>query len=301
METNRNSNSRITIEIDSRSGFCFGVSRAVQLAEQNLSGKQGLVSLGDIVHNDAEVGRLTKLGMKTTSYDEVDDVKGSPVLFRAHGEPPSTYEKLNSKGVEIVDATCPVVKKLQQRVYAAWKEMQEVNGQVVIFGKKGHAEVAGLVGHTNGEAIVVQIAEDINLLNPGKRTVLFAQTTMSYDGLNDIEAAIKTYLTNGDNLKTHRTICAQVGNRVPHLKEFAAKYDVVLFVGGAKSSNGKVLFEVCRGGNPQSFYVTSPEDVDPVWISALPVSVGICGATSTPQWLMEAVAAATFRIANEKA
>ncbi|HKL71586.1 MAG TPA: 4-hydroxy-3-methylbut-2-enyl diphosphate reductase [Marinilabiliaceae bacterium] len=282
--------SGLAIEIDDKSGFCFGVSRAIKMAEDFIEKEGTLYSSGDIVHNEEEVLRLNNKGLVTINPHAENDLNNKAVLFRAHGEPPSSYQKMKGVGARVLDATCPVVIKLQERVHNAWKELQLVNGQIAIYGNKGHAEVVGLIGQTNNEAIVLEGVDDVKLLNPDKKTVLFSQTTKSRDGLQDIENALRRHLKRSDDLQVHRTICAQVGNRVPHLKSFAPKFDLLLFVAGSKSSNGKVLFEVCRGANPHSYYVSAADDIQADWINIPSVSVGVCGATSTPYWLMEEVA-----------
>ncbi|WP_088654387.1 4-hydroxy-3-methylbut-2-enyl diphosphate reductase [Geofilum rhodophaeum] len=281
------------IEIDQKSGFCFGVSRAVKLAEEHLAQGGGLTSIGAIVHNEEEFKRLKQLGLHSTQLDKLPEDKAQTLLFRAHGEPPSSYQQVKREGRQLIDATCPVVRKLQERVHKAWEEMKAEGGQVLIYGKKGHAEVAGLLGQTNNEALVLQFPEEVKVVDRHKKTVLFSQTTMSRSGLEQIEAALREHLEHPDLLKSHRTICAQVGNRVPHLKKFANKHDLLIFVAGKESSNGKVLFEVCRANNPRTFFISSPEELQKPWFEPLPASIGICGATSTPQWLMEQVAAAT--------
>ncbi|MGQ1945870.1 4-hydroxy-3-methylbut-2-enyl diphosphate reductase [Geofilum sp. OHC36d9] len=280
----------LVLEIDSKSGFCFGVSRAVKIAETHLQEGAKLVSMGDIVHNDQEIQRLRQSGMETVVHGSDADLKGKTVLFRAHGEPPASYAEMKAMNVEVVDATCPVVLKLQERVRQAWLTAKKEGGQIAIYGKRGHAEVIGLVGQTEGEAMVLESPDDVTLLDPDKKTILFSQTTKSYEGLQALENSIRLFLNHAEDLKVHRTICAQVGNRVPHLSLFASKFDLVLFVGGAKSSNGKVLFEVCRNVNNRTYYVSSMNDVQPGWLDTKTLSVGICGATSTPQWLMEQVA-----------
>ena len=280
----------LVLEIDSKSGFCFGVSRAVQMAETHLQEGDKLVSMGDIVHNDQEIERLREKGMETVVHGTNADLKGKTVLFRAHGEPPASYAEMKAMNIPVLDATCPVVLKLQQRVRQAWLTAKTENSQVVIYGKRGHAEVIGLVGQTEGEALVLESPHDVTLLDPDKKTVLFSQTTKSYEGLQSLENAIRLFLNHAEDLEVHRTICAQVGNRVPHLTQFARKFDLVLFVGGAKSSNGRVLYEVCRKVNYNAFYVSSLDEIKSHWLNIEPLSVGICGATSTPQWLMEQVA-----------
>ncbi|TCO10609.1 4-hydroxy-3-methylbut-2-enyl diphosphate reductase [Natronoflexus pectinivorans] len=287
---------KLIIEVDKKSGFCFGVARAVKLAEESLNKGDLLSSLGDIVHNEEEVNRLKKKGMGVLPEACFEHSNEQTILFRAHGEPPATYKKVEKSGAKLIDATCPVVLKLQERVKKAWKEMQSVNGQIIIYGKKGHAEVRGLVGQTNDEAIVIQFPEEIKNLAPNKPTILFSQTTMSYSGFDEISNLLEKHLIDPDFLKVNRTICAQVGNRVPHLQDFSSKYDVVLFVGGKKSSNGQFLFEVCKKVNPATYYVTGTTDVKKDWFSNKITSIGICGATSTPQWLMENLAESVKRL-----
>jgi 4-hydroxy-3-methylbut-2-enyl diphosphate reductase len=280
----------LVLEIDRKSGFCFGVSRAVKMAESHLKEGDKLVSMGDIVHNDQEIERLRKGGMETFVHGNDVNLNGKTVLFRAHGEPPSSYAEMKAMNVAVVDATCPVVLKLQERVKQAWLMAKKEGSQIVIYGKKGHAEVIGLVGQTEGEALVLESPDDVVQLDPDKKTILFSQTTQSYDGLQALENSIRLFLNHAEDLKVHRTICAQVGNRVPHLSQFARKFNLVLFVGGAKSSNGRVLYEVCRTANHNAYYISSLNDIQPQWMNMKPLSVGICGATSTPQWLMEQVA-----------
>ena len=280
----------VVIEIDSKSGFCFGVSRAVRMAEEILDKNETLASLGDIVHNNEEVLRLEHKGLITASHEQLSNLHNRTVLLRAHGEPPATYDLLKKQGIKIIDATCPVVLKLQHNVREAWAELKKKNGQIVIYGKKGHPEVVGLIGQTNGEAIVISGVEDIKFLDSSRPIELFSQTTMSNSGLTDIENGIRLRFGNNIDFKVHHSICAQVENRAPHLKEFAGKYDVVIFVGGEKSSNGKMLFDVCKQVNEHTFYAHSENAVNKQWFDSNPKSIGICGATSTPHWLMEKVA-----------
>lgn len=298
MTLQNNSHKRVRIEIDNRSGFCFGVARAIKTAEDLMSDHQSIVTLGDIVHNSEEIARLEKKGMKTAGHEQIPDLKNKTVLFRAHGEPPSTYETLNKLGANIVDATCPVVLKLQERIRKAWVEMKEKNGQIVIYGKKGHPEVTGLAGQTLNEAIIVTIPDDIAQIDSARPVVLFSQTTMSYKGFESIRDAIRIHLNHQVEFRFHNSICAQVGNRAPHLRTFAASYDVVVFVGGVKSSNAKVLYETCKEANPASYFTPSVELIQPEWFPKNIQSVGICGATSTPQWLMEAVAEKVDEMVN---
>lgn len=278
------------IEIDSKSGFCFGVARAIKMAEQIISEQKFVVSLGDIVHNAEEISRLEKIGMSSVSHEHIQSLENKTVLFRAHGEPPSSYETLKKQGACIVDATCPVVLKLQQRIRNAWLEMTEKNGQIVIYGKKGHPEVTGLVGQTNGEAIVISHSDDIRSIDPSRPLVLFSQTTMDLKDFEAIRDSIRIWMNHGVEASFHNTICAQVGNRAPHLRVFASKYDVIVFVGGEKSSNAKVLFNVCKEVNTSSYFTPSALQVQPEWFPSNVKSIGICGATSTPLWLMEEVA-----------
>jgi len=284
------SNQSVIIEIDSKSGFCFGVARAVKMAEEQLAQNKQLVSLGDIVHNNEEIARLEKGGMQSANHEHINNLKNQTVLFRAHGEPPTSYEALKKQGAVIIDATCPVVIKLQNRVRDAWFEMKKVNGQVAIYGKKEHPEVTGLVGQTDGEAIVINSPDDLYLLDAARPLVLFSQTTMGYKGFEEIQNAVAQKFNNNTHITLHNTICAQVGNRAPHLRGFAAKFNVVIFVGGVKSSNAKVLFEACKEVNASSFFTPSSAQIKSEWFPSNTKSIGICGATSTPLWLMEEVA-----------
>ena len=277
------------IIVDNKSGFCFGVSRAVKMAEKQLDMNESLTSLGDIVHNNEEVLRLEKKGLRTISHDDMQTLTNEKVLLRAHGEPPSTYKILESKGISIIDATCPVVLKLQHSVRSAWQKLKERNGQIIIYGKKGHPEVIGLIGQTNGEALVISGAEDLKDLDTDRPVEIFSQTTMSNQGLIEIEQILSKNFDN-KNFMVHRTICDQVEKRAPHLKNFAKQFEIIIFVGGEKSSNGKMLFDVCKQVNPFTYYAHSDSAVEKEWFNNNPKSVGVCGATSTPQWLMEKVA-----------
>lgn len=277
------------IEIDPHSGFCFGVIKAIEKAEENVT-KGPLYSLGDIVHNNQEVKRLEDKGLTPLPADGLSGISKSRVLFRAHGEPPSSYKIAKEKGLEIIDATCPVVLKLQQRVKNAWLSLKPLDGQIVIFGKKGHAEVIGLLGQVNNEAIVVENPDNLEDIDFTKPIELFSQTTKSIEGLQKLITNIEQRMAPGVNFQHHDTICRQVANRVPRIREFAAKHDVVIFVGGEKSSNAKVLFEVCKRSNPLSYFISKPEDIDFKWVTPSTTSVGICGATSTPMWQLKLVA-----------
>ncbi len=280
----------LNVEVDSQSGFCFGVVRAIGRAEEELAKGRSLCSLGDIVHNGLEVERLSKKGMKTVEHGTLNKLESGTVLFRAHGEPPESYEMVRRKGLQLIDATCPVVLKLQERIKRAWLEMQEVNGQIVIFGKKEHAEVKGLTGQTNHQAIVLENISEVSLVKGDRPVVLFSQTTKNPEEFNRIAEELSRNAAPGVEVRIHNTICRQVSGRVPHLREFASSHKMVIFVGGVKSSNARVLFESCKAANPNTWFVSGPDDLRPVWFEKRPASIGVCGATSTPEWLMEAVA-----------
>ena len=276
------------VEIDQKSGFCFGVLNAIGKAEETLIKDGMLYSLGHIVHNDLEVMRLQEIGLQTIDHDEFFKLKDCKVLIRAHGEPPTTYEYARQNNITLIDATCPVVLKLQQRVKKAAETMRDENGQVVIFGHQGHAEVDGLAGQTNNDAIVIEHPDDIEKIDPSRPVVVFSQTTKSVADFRKLTQNIQEQHKQG-RVESHDTICRQVSNRVLHLEEFAARFNVVIFVGGLRSSNAKVLFDVCKKQNERSYFVSSPDDLQSKWFSGIE-KVGICGATSTPQWLMEKVA-----------
>jgi len=278
----------VIIEIDQKSGFCFGVVNAIEKAEKTLETEDTLYSLGHIVHNELEVKRLQKLGLKTIGHHEFFQLKDCKVLIRAHGEPPSTYEYARKNNITLIDATCPVVLKLQQRVKKAAETMQDENGQVVIFGHLGHAEVTGLAGQTDNSALIIEHPEDYKKIDPSRPVVVFSQTTKSVNDFRKLSQNIHEQSRVG-RVEAHDTICRQVSNRVPHLQKFAVRFDLVIFVGGLRSSNAQVLFDVCKTHNERSYFVSSPEDLQPDWFSGVE-TIGICGATSTPQWLMEKVA-----------
>lgn len=278
---------RAIVEIDSNSGFCHGVVSAIRKAEEELeSGERRLYCLGDIVHNSDEVERLERKGLKTVTHADLTRLPGSRVLLRAHGEPPSTYETARKYGIEIVDATCPVVLRLQQRIKATFDA--EPGTQIVIYGKNGHAEVNGLVGQTNGCAIVVENLDGLSQVDFNRSIALYSQTTMPLEGFKTMIAEIEKRIADGVSFRYFDTICRQVSNRVSQLRSFASSHDVVLFVAGAKSSNGKVLFSECRNVNPSTFLVSHKDGFNPDWIKGAS-SIGICGATSTPRWLMEEI------------
>ncbi|NCB07999.1 MAG: 4-hydroxy-3-methylbut-2-enyl diphosphate reductase [Bacteroidia bacterium] len=277
------------VEIDRRSGFCFGVIKAIKSAENELEKMPQLYCLGDIVHNGEEVHRLEKLGLKSISKEEFFTLKNCKVLIRAHGEPPETYEYAEKNNIELVDATCPVVLTLQEKVKKSYRENSQTDGQVVIFGKKGHAEIIGLNGQTNYNAIVIENAGDVDKIDPARPVSLYSQTTKRIEDFHQIAGVIQSKMNPGVPVEIKDTICRQVSNRVPHLRNFVKNYDLVLFVAGEKSSNGQYLFSICREENPKTFRISKPEDIQTEWFGSV-ASVGICGATSTPNWLMEEVA-----------
>lgn len=277
-----------TVEIDPHSGFCFGVVTAIRKAEEQLEQSDKLYCLGDIVHNNTEVDRLGRRGLVTITHDDLRDLRGVKVLLRAHGEPPSTYDLAQRNDIEIIDATCPVVLQLQRRIKQACEGPKAADTQIVIYGKKGHAEVNGLVGQTGGNAIVIQDIDELSSIDFTRDIDLYSQTTKSIEGFKEIIAEIKKRIAPGVNFDYHDTICRQVANRVEILREFARCHDVVIFVSGAKSSNGKVLYHECLQVNPSTHLISTPSELDSAWIEGA-TSVGICGATSTPLWLMEKV------------
>lgn len=274
----------LQIEIDNGSGFCFGVTTAIQKAEEELAKGNQLYCLGDIVHNGMECERLREMGLITINHDEMRQLHNAKVLLRAHGEPPETYELARKNNIEIIDATCPVVLKLQKRI----KEQYDENNdrQIVIFGKKGHAEVLGLVGQTQSKAIVIESSDEVTKLDFSRDIYLYSQTTKSLDEFNSIIEYIKGHISPDATFKSFDTICRSVANRMPNISTFATKHDLILFVCGRKSSNGKVLYNECLRVNPNSHLVEDPNEIDPSWLEGIR-SVGICGATSTPRWLME--------------
>ena len=272
------------IEIDDGSGFCFGVTTAIKKAEEELAKGEKLYCLGDIVHNGMECDRLRDMGLITINHDEMRQLHNAKVLLGAHGEPPETYELARKNNIEIIDATCPVVLKLQKRI----KEQYDENNdrQIVIFGKKGHAEVLGLVGQTQSKAIVIESSDEVTKLDFSRDIYLYSQTTKSLDEFNSIIEYIQTHISPSATFKSFDTICRSVANRMPNISKFAAKHNLILFVCGRKSSNGKVLYNECLRVNPNSHLIEDPNEIDPSWLEGID-SVGICGATSTPRWLME--------------
>lgn len=283
------------ISIDQNSGYCFGVEFAIQMAEDEMEQNHELYCLGDIVHNDMEVRRLRDKGLKVINHEQLKDLHDCKVLIRAHGEPPQTYLTALNNNIELIDASCPVVLKLQNRVKSAFDKMKKHTGQVVIYGVKGHAEVIGLTGQTNDEAIIVTDENDLDKIDYSRPATLFSQTTKSTKGFYDIKSKIearfndKSMLSAEESFEYHDSICRQVSNREPRMQNFAQQHDVVLFVSGKKSSNGIALYNVCKNFNERSYFIENSSEVDPEWFNDND-SVGICGATSTPMWLMKDVA-----------
>lgn len=285
------------IEIDEGSGFCFGVTTAIKKAEEELATGSELYCLGDIVHNGMECERLHNMGLKTINHDEFATLHDKKVLLRAHGEPPSTYLEAQANSIEIIDATCPVVLQLQRRIKRQYDANPEA--QIVIFGKNGHAEVLGLVGQTEQKAIVIEHADEACRLDFSRDIYLYSQTTKSLDEFHAIIDYIQAHISPEATFKSFDTICRQVANRMPNICSFATKHDLILFVSGRKSSNGKVLFNACKAKNPHTYLIEGPEEIDPAWLSGAE-SIGICGATSTPKWLMEKVATALTHYDNKE-
>ncbi len=285
------------VTIDENSGFCFGVVRAIGEAEAALERVGEVSSLGDIVHNRVEVQRLEALGLRTISHDEIESVGRGMLLIRAHGEPPRTYQLAKELGVELIDATCPVVARLQRRVREAYDKMTAQGGCVVLLGKRGHAEVVGLTGQVGDDVIVVEREADLDVIDFKKPIYFLSQTTQSIELFNHLGEEIKRRSNNPDDVIIDDTICRRVAGREPLLAEFSRSVDVVIFVSGRKSSNGKVLCEVCRRANERCYMVEESSELDEAWFEGVE-SVGICGATSTPRWLMEQVAEAVKNIGN---
>jgi 4-hydroxy-3-methylbut-2-enyl diphosphate reductase len=275
------------IEIDKQSGCCFGVAQAISKAEEELKKGDILYCLGDIVHNNIEVERLEKMGLVTINHEQFKRLKNVRVLLRAHGEPPVTYEIARRNNIEIIDASCPVVLGLQKKIEKKYKSRRD--GQIVIFGKKGHAEVNGLLGQTDESAIVIESKNEINKLDFSRNISLFSQTTKSLEEFREVVKLIKLKMANDATFEYFDTICRHVSNRVPNVQKFAQNHDLIFFIAGEKSSNGRVLFDECRKRNPNSHFIHSPEDIDPSLLKDN-IKIGICGATSTPMWQMEAVA-----------
>ena len=286
------------IEIDKNSGFCFGVVEAIRKAEETLQQQNVLYCLGDIVHNDSEVERLTLKGLITINHAQFFAMKDETVLLRAHGEPPLTYEYARQNNIRLIDATCPVVLKLQQRIRKGKESDKSEKTQFVIFGKKGHAEVNGLVGQTDGKAIVIENTHEIDKVDFTRPIELYSQTTKDLDGFHLLADELKRRAINVP-VKIHDTVCRQVANRIPAIRKFSVRFGLIIFVSGLKSSNGKMLFDICHSVNSNSKFISSIEEIDKQWIIDVD-SVGICGATSTPKNLLEDVAEAVRQLAIEK-
>ena len=305
----------VRIEIDQSSGFCFGVTRAIGKAEEELSKDDRLFCLGDIVHNGKECDRLQQMGLETINHEQMRRMRDVKVLLRAHGEPPSTYALARERGINLIDATCPVVLHLQERIKKEYDEKvkseelrvknksncsedgtnsdsslftprSSLDKQIVIFGKKGHAEVVGLVGQTEDTAIIIESADDVEKLDFDRDICLYSQTTMPLDEFLGIVDYVQQHISPNATFTYHDTICRQVANRMPNIRAFALRHDVVLFVCGKKSSNGRVLYGECLRANPRSYMIDTAAEIDVRWLEGCD-SIGICGATSTPKWLME--------------
>ena len=287
----------IQIEIDNGSGFCFGVTTAIKKAEEELRLGASLYCLGDIVHNGMEVERLHEQGLITINHDDLQQLHGAKVLLRAHGEPPSTYQLAQGNNIEIIDATCPVVLQLQRRIKRQYDSNPDA--QIVIFGKNGHAEVLGLVGQTEGHAIVVENLRDVKELDFTRDIYLYSQTTKNLDEFHEIIEFIQGHIAEGATFRSFDTICRQVANRMPAIAAFAERHDLILFVSGRKSSNGRVLFNECLQRNPRSHHIESPKEIEMAWLEGVE-TIGICGATSTPKWLMEQCRDYILNKMNEK-
>ena len=300
----------LQIEIDSGSGFCFGVTTAIKKAEEELAAGEALYCLGDIVHNGMECERLRQMGLVTIDHEQMKQLHGVKVLLRAHGEPPETYELARRNDIEIIDATCPVVLQLQRRIKKQYGEglnpqisnlkpqTSNLPPQIVIFGKRGHAEVLGLVGQTSGNAIVIENFDEAKRLDFTRDIYLYSQTTKSLDEFHHIIDYIQQHIATGATFRSFDTICRSVANRMPSITQFAARHDLILFVCGRKSSNGKVLFSECQRVNSNTHLIEGPEEIDPSWLEGIS-SVGICGATSTPKWLMEQCQEAIWSMVNK--
>ena len=290
------------IEIDSNSGFCFGVVKAIEIAEKELEQGNSLYCLGDIVHNDEEVKRLENKGLKTISHNDFKSLKDTTVLLRAHGEPPATYEIAKQNNINLIDASCPIVLNLQKKIDNAYIDFKKVDGQIVIFGKEGHAEVIGLLGHTENRGIVISEIKDLYKIDFSKPINIFSQTTKSRSSYHEIIEVIRTRIEKEQegesiNFITNDSTCRAVSNRDVYLKEFAVKHDIIIFVSGKKSSNGKVLYQVCKNENDRSYFVSNTDELNNYWFNQSD-SVGICGATSTPDWLMQKIESAIKKFDN---
>lgn len=281
----------VNVEIDKGSGFCFGVVTAIRKAEEELGKGETLYCLGDIVHNSREVERLKALGLITINHDEFARLHHAKVLLRAHGEPPETYETARRNHIEIIDATCPVVLQLQKRIKQEYTRTDDPEKQIVIYGKNGHAEVLGLVGQTAGKAIVIETLDEAKRLDFHKSIRLYSQTTKSLHEFREIVEYIQAHIAPGLTFQYYDTICRQVANRIPNIRQFAASHDLIFFVSGKKSSNGKMLFSECLKVNPNAHLIDSADEIDASLLAGSR-SIGVCGATSTPKWLMEEISQA---------
>lgn len=289
----------LNIEIDDHSGFCFGVTTAIKKAEEELLGGGTLYCLGDIVHNSIECDRLKQLGLVTIDHETYRSLRNAKVLLRAHGEPPETYEIAKRNNLELIDATCPVVLKLQQRIKKKWQDTANEERQIIIHGQSGHAEVLGLVGQTHGEAIVIENTSQLDRIDKSKNTYIYSQTTKSLEGYKQIVEAIKKSVAPEKECESFNTVCGQVANRMNGIGDFAKSHELIFFVCGSKSSNGKILFNECKRVNPNSHQIEGPEDIDFALTDNV-ASIGICGATSTPKWLMENCKQAVINYHNNK-
>lgn len=282
------------VEADTKSGFCFGVRNAVEIAEKAILKGDEVYSLGPIVHNDMEVERLGSMGLITIDHGKLNGLRNCKLLIRAHGEPPETYIIAEKNNITIIDATCPIVKKLQSRIKETWLKSKKNNGQIVIFGKAGHDEVVGLLGQTMNEGILISDKDDLSKIDFTRPVMLFSQTTMSKREYNNLAGLIHKQMKNDGiidpdvSLKVYNTICAQVSGREPHLRSFAKKHEIIIFVSGKESSNGKLLYSVCKSVNPDTYFVSSAAEINRSWFEGKN-SAGICGATSTPKWLIEEI------------
>ena len=276
----------LKIEIDEQSGFCFGVTTAIQKAEEELAKGAPLYCLGDIVHNGKECERLKRMGLITIDHATFAELHNAKVLLRAHGEPPETYETAKRNNLQLIDATCPVVLKLQQRIKKKWQESANEERQIIIHGQSGHAEVLGLVGQTHGEAIVIENTSQLNRISTDKNTYIYSQTTKSLEGYRQIAEAIKERINSDREVEYFDTVCRRVSNRMSGISKFASEHQLIFFVSGRKSSNGKILFDECKRTNSNSYHIEGPQEINFSLIEGVE-SIGICGATSTPKWLME--------------
>jgi 4-hydroxy-3-methylbut-2-enyl diphosphate reductase len=282
------------VEIDNKSGFCFGVQNAVEIAEKALMRGEQVFSLGPIVHNDKEMERLFSLGLVTINHEQFMQLQNCNVLIRAHGEPPETYTIAQKNNITIIEATCPIVKTLQSKISRSWLDLKKDNGHVAIFGKPGHAEVIGLMGHTDNEGILITSPADIDKIDVSRPLALFSQTTMDKKEYNYIKELIYKKMKDlgvidpDKSFKINNTVCGQVSNRDTHLRIFAANHDIIIFVSGKESSNGRVLYTSCKSVNPDTYFVSSPEEIKKSWFAGKK-SAGICGATSTPKWLIKQI------------